>query len=233
MGEDLVIKSYREQINESILKADAVEKAGFNVIIDSLNRKNINTKDVVNYFNRIKSASSMEELDKLTIGELNKITEALNKEITEALISPVEISEKLIREGARIAKEESPTGKVENNDKYMMIGNNLGAQVNEHGIAFGVNQAIRNYCTQKIYQIEYGKKIKEKEEELGLEAKEKKETTSTSGISHDANFNSKKEKFLSGILNTTPISSEDSFEVIKENYIKHLSDTISNLESYK
>ena len=224
MGDELVINSYKEQIKESALKADAVEKAGFDILIDFLNKHNVNTQDAVNYFNKIKVATTKEELDKLTIGELDTITENINKKVTEGLISPVEAADMLVRNGPVIAKQMSPTGKVSDNDNYVTIGNNLGEEVNKHGIAFGVNQAIRNYCTQKIYQILYEEKISEKE----------KETVPVTIPCTTPNVSStKKDDFLKNILGVNPINNDTDFQSAKQGFMLHLTNTIKDLESYK
>jgi len=231
MGDELVINSYEDEIKMTKIKEDALERAGFDVITEILDRRGINTKAAKDYFNRIKNADSKEELDKMTVGELNDITDNLNKEITEQLISPVEISEVLVRKGRELAREMNPTGRVYDDDKYIIIGNNLGKEVSDHGIAYGVNQAIRNYCTQKIYEITYNEKVAEKERELGIEKKEEKKALLSSSVSSSSN--SSKNKFLKEILGEDSIESSDDFETVKEAYMKHLTDTISKLKDYE
>jgi len=50
--EDIVIKSYEEQIKQSILKSEAVKKAGFDIIIAELERRGVQTEEVVSFFNK-------------------------------------------------------------------------------------------------------------------------------------------------------------------------------------
>ena len=66
MSNDLVINSYEEQIKESLLKAQAVKIAGFDLIIEELNKRSINCSDIVAFFKRLKDAHTREELDSIT-----------------------------------------------------------------------------------------------------------------------------------------------------------------------
>ena len=59
MVEDLVISTYKEQIKESLLKAKAIEVAGFNVIVSELDRRITDILHKIEFYN---PKSSMEAL---------------------------------------------------------------------------------------------------------------------------------------------------------------------------
>ncbi len=231
--EDLVINSYKEQIKESLLKAKAIEVAGFSVMIEELNRRSINTDKVVNFFNKIKLASSKADLDLLTIDELNKITDDINMQVTRALISPIEMSDTLVRQSRIIARDMSPSGKVDNdNNKFIKIGVNLASEVTKHGIAKGLKTCIKNYCIQKLYQSNYKDKILEKEKELGMDVEES-DLKNTEVKAVPKINDSKKSKTMNDIFSKNIPEVSGSFGAIKNSYLEVLAKTVNNLESYK
>ncbi len=228
---DIVINSYKEQIKETTFKARAIEVAGFNIIVETLKKRGINTGKSEDFFQKIKSCITKEDLDKLTIGELNEITIDINNQVTRELIAPIDISDSLIRESRLIAQKMSINGKVTDDDKFVKVGSNLASEVNKHGISYGLNIAIRNYCLQKMYLILYNSKVIEREKELGIinTKKEKVKTTTSNTVKNI----SKKEMFLSNIIKNSNINSEISFLDAKKNYSSSLINIINNLNSYK
>jgi hypothetical protein len=228
MVEDLVISSYKEQIKESLLKNKAVDLAGFSVIVSELERRGIDTSRVVAFFNKIKKSTTKEELDNLTVDELNSINADLNEQITKTLISPVDISDILIRKAKVVATEMSVDGRVMPNDKFLQVGNNLASDINQNGIAHGIDVCIKNYTIQKLYQAEYNKKIKEKEMELGIAVEEEKKE-----IVPKKRIDTRKSKLMKEIFNKDINDVEDDFENIKNNYINHINKVIENLDNYK
>ena len=228
MIEDLVINSYKEQIKESVIKAKAIDVAGFSVIVEELKRRGIDTKRVLDYFNKMKLANTHEELDNLTVEELDEITLDINKQVTRALISPVEMSDLVIRKSKIIARDMSVDGKVLDNDKFIKIGANLAAEIEKHGIASGLNTCIKNYCIQKLYQQNYKEKIREKEKELGIE------NTTIEKSKTVKKVDSKKDKTLKDIFKkSVEYSNLGSFDVIKNNYLEYLGKIVDDLKSYK
>lgn len=228
MIEDIVINSYKEQIKQSILKAEAVKVAGFDLIIGELNKRSIKTDKVMTFFNKIRNSSTKEEIDNLTVDELNEIIDDINLQITKALISSVEVAELLVRKSRIIAKEKSPNGKINDNDNYVKVGTNLASEVNKHGIAHGLNICIKNYCIQKLYQATYREKIREKEKELGILVSDEKNKTSSPVI-----VNTKKSKTMIELFGKNINEDIDTFEVVKKNYIDKLNNEVNNIENYR
>ena len=72
--EDIVISSYKEQLKESALKAEAVKSAGFDIVIDELEKRNIKTTKLKEFFERLMNSNTKEELNRLTPRELSEIT---------------------------------------------------------------------------------------------------------------------------------------------------------------
>lgn len=215
MTEDIVISSYKEQIKQSILKANAVKIAGFDIIITELNRRNIDTTRIVAFFDRIANSTTKEEIDNMTVDELNKIIDDINMQITRALISPVEVAELLIRKSKSIALEKSPNGKIDENDNYVKVGVNLASEIHKHGIALGLNICIKNFCIQKLYQAEYREKVREKEQELGIVSED---NSKTDHFIAPKNINTKKSKTMKEIFGKDLIDDLDDDEELIANF---------------
>lgn len=230
MIEDIVVKSYKEQIKQSILKSDAVKKAGFDIIIAELNRRNIKTEELVSFFDKIRDAKTKEELDSLTIDELNTIIEDINIQVTKALVSPPEIADVLIRKSRFIAQELSPNGKVNDSDNYIKVGTNLASEVNKHGIAVGLNICVKNYCIQKLYQASYREQLREREKKLGIESDVDTHPRKAPVKKKDT----RKTKTMVDIFNKEVDDYNNiTFKDAKNNYLKNLSLKVSELEQYK
>ena len=229
MVEDLVISSYKDQIKESLLKSTAIEKAGFSIIVEEIKRRGVDTSKIEAYFNKIKNSNTKEELDLLTVNELNNITDNINEQVTKALIPPTDISDILIRKSRTIANQVSIDGKISDDNKYIKIGSSLSNEINNHGVAKGLNLCIRNYCIQKLYQISYEEKIKEKENELGIQNTESKKEIKVSKP-----IDARKSKIMKDIFNRDINEDiKDDFSTIKDNYINSLNVIVNNIESYK
>ncbi len=228
--EDIVVKSYKEQIKQSILKLEAVQKAGFDLVVSELERRGVQVGDLVSFFNRIKRSTTKEELDQLTIDELNVIIDDIGMQVTKALISPSEIANVLVSKSRVIAKEKSPNGKVMDSDHYIKVGANLASEVNKHGIAVGISVCIKNYCIQKLYQASYREQLKLKELELGIEGEEEK---SFSKIIKPRD--SRKDQTMKDIFGKEIDDHNPSFTFImaKNQYLQSLSRKIEKINEYK
>ncbi len=230
MSNDLVINSYEEQIKESLLKAQAVKIAGFDLIIEELNKRSINCSDIVDFFKRLKDAHTREELDFITIDELSQLVDDINRQVTQSLVSSVEVAGHLLRRSRVIALEKSPNGKVGKDDKYIKVATNLANEIQQHGISHGIDICIRNFCVQKMYQITYKEKIKERKIKLGIYEEEKKVDSKKNSFSFSLKIN----KVLKEIFKTNHVSSSDkSFDEIKVDYFNSINNKVSNLSQYK
>lgn len=230
MIEDIVIKSYREQIKQSILKSEAVKKAGFDIIVSEIKRRGVQTEQIVSFFEQIGNSKTKEELDQLTIDELNLIVDDINMQVTKSLISPVEIADILVQKSRLIAKEESPNGKVVEDDPYIKVGANLASEVNKHGIAEGISVCVKNYCIQKLYQANYREQLLLKESKLGINSEEKTPVFKKSS----RKINLKKVQTMKDIF-SKEVEDDDkiTFQDAKDNYLRSLSVKVSKLEEYK
>lgn len=230
MSNDLVINTYKEQIKESILKMQAIKIAGFDIIIEELAKRGIDCSEVLSFLEKIKNAGTKEELDKITIDEMNEIIENINTQITKALISSLEIAGVLERKSKMIAIKKSPNGKIVDNDKYIKVGTNLSSEINKHGISHGLSICIKNYCIQRIYQSDYRKKIEEQEQKLGITTDEGPKEIKNTIKSKDK----KKTKLMEEIFDKEiQIDKINKFEVSKNEYFKYLNNLIENLNKYK
>lgn len=240
--EDIVISSYKQQIKESSLKAEAVKAAGFDIVVEELEKRGIKTTDLRAFFDRISNANTKEELNSLTLDELLTITNDINAQITRALIAKVEIADVLVRKSKLVALAKSPNGKVKDNDNYVKVGTNLAAEINREGIAEGLNTCIKNYCIQKIYQADYREKMIEKQKELGIYDEQQKEENKrkinqkiTSTIDQFSNVKSNpKEKLLHEIFRRDiTLDEEISFENAKESYRQAINERMRHLADMK
>lgn len=230
MIEDIVIKSYKEQIKQSILKSEAVKKAGFDVIISEIRRRGVQTEKLVSFFEQISHSKTKEELDQLTIDELNLIVDDINIQVTKSLISPVEIADILVQRSRLIAQEESPNGKIVDSDPYIKVGTNLASEVKKHGIAEGLSVCVKNYCIQKLYQANYREQLRLKESELGIDSEEK----NSSFKRNSRKINLKKVETMKDIFSKEV--EEDrmiTFQDAKNHYLRSLSVKVSKLDEYK
>ena len=166
--EDIVITSYKEQIKESSFKADAIKSGGFDIVIEELEKRRVTTAKIKDFFNKIMNCYTMNDLDRLTLGDLEEVIEDINTQVTRLLISKAEIADSVVRKSKLVALAKSPDGKVKEKDNYVLVGTNLAKEINNEGIASGLELCIRNYCSQKIYQANYRQKMIEKEKELGI-----------------------------------------------------------------
>lgn len=230
MIEDIVIKSYEEQIKQSILKSEAVKKAGFDIIIAELERRGVQTEEVVSFFNKIRNSKNKEELDSLTIEELNMIVDNINMQVTKALISPLEISEILIRKSRIIAQEMSPNGKVNDTDNYVKVGANLASEIGKHGIAVGISICVKNYCIQRMYQINYREQLNIRKKKLGIEVEESSSVKKVPVKKKDT----RKVKTMVEIFGREIADYNDmTFNDAKINYFRELSMKVNKLDQYK
>lgn len=230
MMDDIVVKSYKEQIKQSVLKSEAVKKAGFDIIISELKRRGVQTEQIVSFFDKIKNSTKKEELDQLTIDELNLIIDDINIQVTKSLISPVEVADLLVQKSRLIAQNESPNGKILDSDPYIKVGVNLASEVNKHGIADGLSVCVKNYCIQKLYQANYREQLILKEKELGIEIEDQKFSVSKSR----KKINLRKNQTMNDIFKR---EIEDdhmiTFQDAKDRYLKALGIKVSRLDEYK
>lgn len=230
MTEDIVIKSYKEQIKQSVLKSEAVKKAGFDIIVAEIKRRGVQTEQIVSFFDKIKNSKTKEELDRLTIDELNLIVDDINIQITKALISPVEIADLLVQKSRLIAQNESPNGKILDSDPYIKVGANLASEVNKHGIADGLSVCVKNYCIQKLYQANYREQLRLKEKELGIETGDRQ----FSGNKSRKRVNVRKSQTMKDIFKRDIEDNQMStFQDAKDGYLKSLRVKVSKLDEYK
>ncbi len=230
MMDDIVVKSYKEQIKQSVLKSEAVKKAGFDIIISELKRRGVQTEQIVSFFDKIKNSTKKEELDQLTIDELNLIIDDINIQVTKSLISPVEVADILVQKSRLIAQNESPNGKILDSDPYIKVGVNLASEVNKHGIADGLSVCVKNYCIQKLYQANYREQLILKEKELGIEIEDQKFSVNKSR----KKINLRKSQTMNDIFKR---EIEDdhmiTFQDAKDRYLKALGIKVSRLNEYK
>lgn len=230
MSNDLVINTYKDQIKESILKMQAIKIAGFDIITEELTKRGIDCSKIIAFLNKIKDASKKEELDNITIDEMNEIIEDINIQITKALISSLEIAGILERKSKMIAIKKSPNGKITDNDNYVKIGTNLASEINKRGISHGLSICVKNYCIQKIYQSNYREKIEEQEQKLGINNKEENKEENDIIKSKDK----KKNRLMKEIFNKEiQIDKINKFEISKNEYFKYLNNLIETLSEYK
>lgn len=235
--EDIVITSYKEQIKESSFKADAIKSGGFDIVIEELEKRQLKTSKIKDFFNKIVNCYTMDDLNKLTLGDLEEVVEDINDQVTRLLISKAEIADALVRKSKLVALSKSPDGKVKEKDNYVLVGTNLAKEITNEGIASGIELCIRNYCSQKIYQANYRAKMIEKEKELGIYDEEER-TNNKALINEKIAENSKnsdpKQKLLFTIFNRDIDDYEDiSFDKAKENYRLAFNNRLQNIKDYK
>lgn len=237
--EDIVISSYKQQIKESSLKAEAVKAAGFDIVVEELDKRGIKTETLKSYFNRISNANTKEELNALTLNELLDITNDINNQITRALIAKAEIADALVRKSKIVALAKSPNGKVAEDDNYIKVGSNLATEINKEGIAEGLNTCIKNYCIQKIYQANYREKMIEKQKELGIYDENQKEENKRK-INERMSTNDSitqltpKKRLMKEIFKKDILDLEDTpFETAKINYQNALNERMRHLQDMK
>lgn len=235
--EDIVITSYKQQIKESSLKADAIKSGGFDIVIEELEKRQVKTTNIKNFFSKIVNSYTMSDLDKLTMDEFAELIDDINKQVTRLLIAKVEIADAVIRKSKLVALSKSPDGKVHEKDNYILVGTNLAREINEEGIASGLEICIRNYCSQKIYQANYREKMIQKEKELGVyDEEERNNSKAIINEKMDAKTTNldPKHRLLFTIFNRD-IEENDkiSFEEAKENYLNAFNNRINNLQEYK
>lgn len=166
--EDIVITSYKQQIKESELKADAVKSAGFDIVVEELENRNVKTSHLKEFFEKIVESNTIDDLNNLTMDEFNEIIKDINDQVTRSLIAKVEVADAVARKSKLVALSKSLDGKVKDDDNYVKVGSNLALEINNEGIAVGLDVCVRNYCNQKIYQANYREKMIEKQKELGI-----------------------------------------------------------------
>lgn len=235
--EDIVITSYKQQIKESSLKADAIKSGGFDIVIEELEKKGVKTSNIKEFFKHIVESYTIDDLNKLTLGDLEEVIEDINNQVTRLLIAKVELADAVVRKSKIVALSKSPDGKVSEKDNYVLVGNNLAKEINNEGIASGLELCIRNYCSQKIYQANYRKKMIEKEKELGIYDEEERSNNReiiNQKISDEVNNFDPKHKLLFSIFNKDIDDDESiTFEKAKENYLSAFNNRIKNLQQYK
>ena len=229
--EDIVISSYKEQLKESALKAEAVKSAGFDIVIDELEKRNIKTTKLKEFFERLMNSNTKEELNRLTPRELSEITTDINNQITRALIVKAEIADALVRKSKIVALSKSPNGKI----NYIRVGTALAEEITKFGIADGITTCITTYFKQKSYQAEYREKIIEKQKELGIyDAEQKEENRRKINARMETEIlttkESPKDKLLKEILKKENISDEDTdFDTAKEKYRQSVNERMQRL----
>ena len=146
------------------------------------------------------------------------------------MVSSVEVAGHLLRRSRVIALEKSPNGKIGKDDKYIKVATNLANEIQQHGISHGIDICIRNFCVQKMYQITYKEKIKERKIKLGIYEEEKSIASKKNSFSSSLKVN----KVLKEIFKTNHVSSSDkSFDEIKVDYFNSINNKVSNLSQYK
>lgn len=235
--EDIVITSYKQQIKESSLKADAIKSGGFDLVIEEIEKRGVKTSNIKNFFNKIVNSYTMDDLNKLTLGDLEEVIEDINKQVTRLLIAKVEIADTVVRKSKLVALSKSPNGKVGEKDNYVLVGSNLAKEINNEGIASGLELCIRNYCSQKIYQANYREKMIEKEKELGIYDEEERNNNReiiNQKIDNETTRLDPKHKLLFSIFNKDIEEDESiSFEKAKDNYRDAFNKRLQNLQQYK
>lgn len=235
--EDIVITSYKQQIKESSLKADAIKSGGFDIVIEELEKRQVKTSRIKEFFNQIVESYTMDDLNKLTLNDLKEVVEDINQQVTKLLIAKVEIADVVVRKSKLVALAKSPDGKVGEKDNYVLVGNNLAKEINSEGVASGLELCIRNYCSQKIYQANYREKMIEKEKELGIYDEEERNTNKAlinEKIDNNSSNLDPKHKLLFSIFNRDIEETENiSFEKAKEAYQESFNDRMKNLNSFK
>ena len=235
--EDIVITSYKEQIKESSFKADAIKSGGFDIVIEELEKRQVKTSRIKEFFNKIINCYTMDDLNKLTLGDLEEVIEDINSQVTRLLIAKAEIADAVVRKSKLVALSKSPDGKVKEKDHYVLVGTNLAKEITNEGIASGIEVCIRNYCSQKIYQANYREKMIEKEKELGIYDEEERNTNKNL-INEKIDDNSKKmdpkQKLLFSIFNRDIDDYENiNFDKAKEEYLIAFNQRIKNIKDYK
>lgn len=237
--EDIVITSYKQQIKESSLKADAIKSAGFDIVIEELEKRQVKTAKIKEFFNKIVNSYTMSDLNTMTIDELEEVINDINQQVTRLLIAKVEIADSVVRKSRLVALSKSPDGKISEKDNYVLVGNNLAREINEEGIASGLNLCIRNYCSQKIYQADYREKMIEKQKELGIYNEEERNNNKmiiNEKIDISGKSMSPKQKLLLSIFNKEiDDKSYDtiSFEKAKDEYLMSIKNRMTNLSEFK
>lgn len=235
--EDIVITSYKQQIKESSLKADAIKSGGFDIVIEELEKRGVKTSSIKQFFEKIVNSYTMDDLNKLTLGDLKDVIEDINTQVTRLLIAKVEIADTVVRKSKIVALAKSPDGKVDEKDNYVLVGSNLAKEINNEGVASGLELCIRNYCSQKIYQANYREKMIEKEKELGIYDEEERNNNReiiNQKMSSEQTVLDPKHRLLFSIFNRD-IEEDDSisFEKAKDNYRIAFNIRIQNLQEYK
>ena len=232
--EDIVITSYKQQIRESSLKADAIKSGGFDIVIEELEKRGAKTSNIKTFFNKIVNSYTMDDLNKLTLGDLEEVIEDINKQVTRLLIAKVEIADAVVRKSKLVALAKSPNGKLSDKDNYVLVGSNLAKEINNEGIAIGLELCIKNYCSQKIYQYNYREKMIEKQKELGVydeeERNNNREIINQKMESETSNLDPKS-KLLFSIFNKDIEEDESiSFEKAKDNYRNAFNNRLQSLQ---
>ena len=235
--EDIVITSYKQQIKESSLKADAIKSGGFDIVIEELEKRQVKTSKIKDFFSKIVNSYTMDDLNKLTLDDLEEVISDINQQVTQLLIAKVEIADAVIRKSKLVALAKSPDGKVSEKDNYVLVGNNLAKEINNDGVASGLELCIRNYCSQKIYQANYREKMVEKEKELGIYDEEERNSNKAlinEKMNEKANNLDPKHRLLFDIFNRDIEEDENiSFEKAKDNYHNAFNIKMKNLGEYK
>ncbi len=242
--EDIVVESYKKQIKESNVKANAIKIGGFDIIVNYLEEHDVDTTRLKSFFLKIQQSKTLDDLNKLTMDELISITDDINTQVTHELISQAEIGDYLLRKSNIIAHDKSFNGVVEKNNRYLVIGSNLASIIMKAGIAEGIKICIKNYCNQKIYQANYREKLIEKEKELGIFQNEenilkrqqeiKKRFDAQVRDKIDVGINNKKGKLLKDIFGHDVVVNvdKDFFDLRDEYYIK-FNNTLLHLNDFK
>ena len=241
--EDIVITSYKQQIRESELKADAVKSAGFDIVIEELKSRGIKTEPLESFFAQIVDAVTIDDLNRLTMDEFAELIDDINKQVTRALIAKVEVADSLVRKSKLVALSKSIDGKVAPDDNYAKVGSNLALEINKEGIAAGLDVCIRNYCNQKIYQANYREKMIQKQKENGtyVENDDKDLINQTLDSIEDEEIDftkfgqaDPKKKLLEDIFKKDVVVESDiSFEEAKENYRNMVNERMTKLQDLK
>ncbi|MBO5138982.1 MAG: hypothetical protein J6B89_05050 [Bacilli bacterium] len=240
--EDVVVESYKKQIKESNIKAEAIKTGGFDIIISYLDDHDVDTSKLKSFFLKVQQSRTLDDLNQLTLDELISITDDINTQVTHGLISQAEIGDYLLRKSNIIAHEKSLNGVVEKSNKYLVIGSNLASVVMKYGIAEGIKLCIKNYCNQKIYQANYREKLVEKEKKLGIYKSEEsilqkkqeiqKKFTAEVMDKVDVNLNSdnKKSNFLKVLFgHEVSVNMDKNFYDLMEEYRVKFNDILLTL----
>lgn len=243
--EDIVVESYKRQIKECNVKANAIKVGGLDILVKYLDDHSVDTTRLKSFFKQIQNSETLDDLNQLTMDELLSITDDINSQVTRQLVSQAEIGDFILRRSNIIAHEKSLSGNVEKDNRYLVVGTNLAEVIMKSGIAEGIKLCIKQYCNQKLYKANYRMKLVEKEKKLGIyqddnDILKKKqdikrrfdmEVKSKLSENNDNYINDEKNKVLEGIFGHKVQFYVGEFEDAKKDYYIKLNERLEEINS--